>query len=372
MGLKCQQIIQAIEKYAPKYLAEDWDNVGLQIGHPAQEVAKVIVTLDVDMHVINQAVEQNVDMIVAHHPLLFKPLKSLRFDQPMGAMIAQLIRNKICLYIAHTNLDNAEAGVNAILAQVLGLDKVEILAPTHVEKLFKLVVFIPETHVDPVMQAVSDAGAGFIGNYSHCTFQTEGIGTFKPLDGAKPFLGEVGQIEKTPEVRLETILSERILAKVLKAMLKAHPYEEVAYDIIPLHNAGKASGLGCIGYLDEAVTLENFIGEVKKVLKLEGVQFGGELQQEVKKIALCGGSGASLINNAVFKGADVYVTGDIKYHEGQDCLRKGMAFVNPGHYATEAIIVPVLAKYLNEELNANKKAVDILVSKINTNPFSYL
>ena len=372
MSAKLQTVINWIEKFAPKYLAEEWDNVGLQIGDPTAGVTKIMLTLDVTLAVVAEAIENKVDLIVSHHPLIFKPLKSIRYDLPSGKIISKLIENKIALYAAHTNLDSVKGGINCVLAQKLGLDSIEVLNPSFEDKLCKLVVFVPIDYRDQVRAAMSEAGAGWIGNYSDCTFQLEGKGTFKARKGADPFIGEIGQLEVVDEVRIETILPNRLINKVIKAVTKAHPYEEVAYDLVPLLNEGTKTGLGRIGYLSEAITFEAFIAQVKVALNLPTVKIGGDLTAKVKKVAVCGGAGASLMGKAAFRGADVLVTGDIKYHEGQDILANGMKFIDAGHNQTEMIILPVLAKHLKEQITKDKTDVSLIFAKSNTDPFCYV
>lgn len=372
MAAKVQTIMNMVEQLAPKYIAEEGDNIGLQVGHPAAEVHKILVTLDIDSRVVDEAIREDVDMVVCHHPLIFKPLKNLRFDTPLGRNIAQLIGNSIAVYAAHTNLDSAKDGVNSLLAEKLGLEEVEVLAPSYTEKYCKITVFVPQGHEDQVRDAMAQAGAGWIGNYSHCTFQTAGTGTFKALEGANPFIGQVGELEKAEEFRLETIVPERIVGKVVKAMLKAHPYEEVAYDLYPLLNEGPSLGLGRIGKLPAPVTLGELALQVKATLCLSNVRLGGDLGGKVEKVALCGGSGAFLFHKAAFKGADVLLTGDVKYHDGQDILAQGMSFIDAGHNGTERIIVPVLAKYLREQATAAKLEVEIVESQVNTDPFQFV
>jgi len=370
MAVKCQRIIEIVERMAPRHLAEEWDNVGLQVGSPAQDINKVMVCLDVNLEVVREASEKGVDLIISHHPLIFKPLKAIREDNPQGQLLTELIRNRISVYAAHTNLDSADGGVNQVLAERLGLSDIKVLNPSKPETLCKLVVFIPEGHEDVVHQAMADAGAGWIGNYSHCSYQVQGVGTFKPLDGSNPFIGKTNQLEKVKEIRLETIFPHKISGRVVKAMLKVHPYEEVAYDLYPLLNEGSTLGLGRIGELSEPISFAAFVNRVKDLLGLEKVTVGGQFDRMIDKVAVCGGSGASLLNKAVFQGAKVMVTGDIKYHEGQEFLAQGLNFIDGGHYATEELVVPVLAAFIGEQAKANKLAIEILISKVNTNPFT--
>jgi dinuclear metal center YbgI/SA1388 family protein len=370
MSVKCQVVMEAMDALAPRQLAEDWDNVGLLVGSPAQDIKKIIVTLDVTEETLVLAIEQDADMIVAHHPLIFKAMKHLRTDLPLGNMLARLIKNNIAVYAAHTNLDIAEGGVNDTLAAVLGLKESAVLSTTSTEKLVKLAVYIPETHAEAVREAITNAGAGHIGSYSHCTFQSTGLGKFMPLEGTQPFIGEIGRLETAHEVRLETIMPEKISRRVIRAMLKAHPYEEAAYDIYQLQNTGKTFGLGRIGKLPTAMSLADFALTVKEGLQLKTVNVVGNPDKSIRKVAVCGGAGTSLISKAAFAGADVLVTGDVGYHDGQAALSAGIAVIDGGHFATERVVVPRVAEYLKKYVQENKWDVEVIEDTLSTNVFS--
>lgn len=374
MPVKCQQIISWIEELAPKDLAEEWDNVGLQLGSPTAGAAKVLVTLDINEQVVEEAISLGVKFIICHHPLIFQPLKNLRSDLPQGKVISKLIGAGINVYAAHTNWDCAQAGVSRILADRLGLINGEVLKVTKAEKLFKIVVFVPRGHEDKVRAGLSKGGAGFIGNYSNCTFQVDGTGTFKPEDGTNPYIGEQGQLEKVAEYRLETIVPEKKLRSAINAMIKAHPYEEVAYDVIPLENQGALFGLGILGQLLSESTLAELVEKTKNVLGQKTVKAVGSMDMQVKKVAVCGGSGGDLINIAQFKGADVLITGDVGYHQAQSAEAVGLAIIDAGHYATEAISMETLLQYLQGKAIAEKKdgEVKFILSKINTEPWQYI
>ncbi|MEG6521255.1 Nif3-like dinuclear metal center hexameric protein [Desulfotomaculum sp. 1211_IL3151] len=367
-----KDIVSIIENIAPGHLAEEWDNSGWQVGDPRAEVSKVLLALDVDAVVVQEAVEKEVDLIISHHPLFMKGIKSIRLDQPRGAMISQLITNNIGVYAAHTNLDSAAGGVNQQLARQLGLQNIEILHPAKGEKYYKLVVFVPIQEITAVHQAISQAGAGWIGNYSDCTFGVRGTGTFRPLTGSNPFIGEQGQLEQVEEIRLETIVANSKVKKVVKSMLQAHPYEEVAYDLYPLENQPTTVGLGRMGQLMEAKVFADFIITVKEALGLASVKVGGSLWQNVNKVAVCGGSGAELWPLAAAKGAEVYITGDIKYHTAQDMLAAGLSFIDAGHFATEHIILPELQKKLVQVTGEKNLAVEVMLTKRQSDPFMVL
>ena len=369
MSVKCQVIINAMERLAPKYLAEEWDNVGLLMGDPAQTVTKMLITLDITKEVARQAIHDGIDMIITHHPLLFKAINNIRTDLPQGQLLASLLKANIAVYAAHTNLDIASGGVNDVLSLKLDLQDTEPLAVSYTEKLCKLVVFVPRTHMEVVRKAITEAGAGHLGNYSHCTFSTTGTGSFLPLDAAQPYIGSHGIVEYVEEARIETIMPEKISRRVIRAMLKIHPYEEVAYDLYQLINSGDSLGLGRVGKLRAPIALAEFITQVKIILGIEYVRVTGPIDKIVKKVAVCGGSGAGFINKAAFAGADVFITGDVKYHEAQEALTAGIAVIDAGHFATEQPVVDALAEYLTDFGTKDKWAVDIRVDTVNKDVF---
>ncbi|MDF9409099.1 MAG: putative GTP cyclohydrolase 1 type 2 [Pelotomaculum sp. PtaB.Bin013] len=372
MSVKCRDIFNLIEKLAPTSIAEGWDNPGLQVGDPHAEIETVMLTLDINIDVVKEAKLKGAGLIISHHPLIFKPLKSLRLDQPSGKLVEYIIKNNITVYAAHTNLDVASGGVNSVLAEKLGLSETTVLEPAGREQYVKLVVFIPAGHVEDVHQAISGAGAGWIGNYSHCAFQTEGTGMFQPLAGTKPYIGEQGKLEQVKEVRLETIVPTNRLDAVIQAMLKTHPYEEVAYDLYSLENPGPAYGLGRVGGLACPVSFLEFAQAVKKALGLPAVRLGGEAESKVKKVAVCGGAGAKLWPAALRAGADTFVTGDINHHEAQDMLAAGLNFIDAGHHGSESVVLPALKEYLERQCISSGLNVKVTLSDINTNPFSFI
>lgn len=364
MSLTCQTIIDWLEQLAPRRLAEEWDNVGLLVGSPAQKVERVLVTLDVTDEVIDHAIQENVQMIVAHHPLIFRPMNRIRTDWAQGAMIEKLLIHHIAVYAAHTNLDIAEGGVNDVLAERIGLVEIEPLTVTSRQKLVKLVVFVPQEAAEDVRSAIAKAGAGYIGAYSDCAFLAEGTGVFMPQDGTDPYIGQEGRLERVSEVRIETIMPEEITSRVVRAMLRVHPYEEAAYDLYPLNNTGKEYGLGRIGELAEPMALSAVIDHIKTVLDVPVIKFTGAPEQTVRKIAVCGGSGSELIPRAKMRGADLLLTADVKYHDGQKAEENKIAVADAGHYYTEAVIVPVLGDYLRRKMETSKRKAEIITSEM--------
>jgi dinuclear metal center YbgI/SA1388 family protein len=363
------RIAAYMEELAPLHWAESWDNVGLQVGDPGRPVSRILVALEVTGGVVEEALQARADLLVVHHPAIFKPLKALRFDMPAGRRLERLIQGGIGLYAAHTNLDQAPGGTNDTLAALAGLQEFEVLMKAGEEQYVKLVVFVPRGHEDAVRTALAEAGAGHIGNYSHCTFQTPGTGTFLPLEGTNPFLGQRGKLEYADEYRLETILPESRVPAALKAMIAAHPYEEVAYDLYPLANPGRGRGHGRIGRLAQPVTLGALAGRLKEALGIANLTVVGGLGRTINTVAVGAGSGGMLIPHAARRGADVLITGDVKYHDAQDAVDSGLAVIDIGHYHSERIVVPPLVRHLRERLAADGRAVEVVEAQAGADPF---
>lgn len=370
MSVKVKDIMGVMESIAPKKLAEGWDNVGLAVGDPQREVKKILVALDVIDPVIAEAKAVGAQMIVTHHPmLLFKKIESITTQNGLGRRIYDLIENGIAAFSAHTNLDIAAGGTNDVLAELAGLENIELLEETWAQSFKKIVVYVPVGHEEAVREAMCAAGAGHIGAYSHCTFASEGKGTFLPLEGTNPFMGKQGQLEVVDELRLETIVPAEQAEAVVRAMLAAHPYEEAAYDIYPVEQKGKREGIGRIGELPEAMAFREFAAMLKEKLGLDAIRLVGDPEKMVKKVGLCTGAGVSFVSLAAAKGCDVYLTGDIKYHEAQDAIEKGIAVVDVTHYASEVLIVPVLQKKLREAAKENGWEIEVICSAVNGQTF---
>mgnify|MGYP005842021751 CR=1 FL=1 len=365
------EIIHIFEQFSPEDLALEGDKVGLQIGTLNKPIKNVMIALDVLEEVVDEAIESKVDLIIAHHPLIYRPLKNIVTDQPAGRIVEKCIKYNISIYAAHTNLDVASGGVNDLLAEALELKDTEVLVPTNEEQLKKLVVFVPEDHAADVREALGNVGTGHIGNYSHCTFSSSGTGMFMPEQDANPYIGEAGKLEIVSEVKIETFFPASLQRKVISAMLKAHPYEEVAYDIYSLDNQGEKNGLGRVGLLEKELSLEQFAEHVKRALNVTTVRVVGELSDKVKKVAVLGGDGNKYISQAKFKGADVYVTGDIYYHVAHDAMMLGLNIVDPGHNV-EKIMKQGVAKHLRQRFNEAKFDVQVFSSEINTDPFTFM
>lgn len=364
--IKCQTIAGILDELAPRSLAESWDNVGLLTGDGRKTVNRVMVCLDAPEWVIEEAIENKVDMIISHHPMIFSGIKRVNTDTAIGRKLIRLIKNDISLYCLHTNFDIVSGGLNDIFARELGFSQWTIIEETYREKLLKLVVYVPAGHEDSVADAICLAGAGYIGKYSNCTFRSRGTGTFEPQEGTKPFIGSVGSLERVEEFRVETIVPEKRLSKVIGAMLKVHPYEEAAYDIFETKNEGQVMGLGRIAELERETTLSTLAGNVKALLNAESIRYAGDSNRNIKKVALLNGSGSKFISSARFAGADVLITGDMQYHSILDALEMGLCVIDAGHYATEKIMMKYITDFLKNRFMELKVDIDVVESSSNT------
>lgn len=350
-----KKIASYLEELAPLSIAMPGDPVGLQLGSPDAEVSNILVALDPDFPALEEAAAKGADMVVTHHPLFYHQLSSINESRPEGALIAGAIRDRLNIYSAHTNLDIAPRGITCQLAETLGLqvENAEILEVTGSEHLLKLVVFVPVGHENNIRDALAAAGAGQIGNYSHCTFQVRGTGTFMPGEGTDPYIGSSGKLEKADELRIETILPATRRAGVVKALVEAHPYEEVAYDLYPLDLEGKAIGMGLIIEPEKALPMAQLIQLCKGRLNTELVRSWSNGKDSFRRIALCGGSGGSMIESAARKKADIFISGDFRYHDLKRAEAMGLALVDAGHDATEKPGIEFLGRYLEEKLRAD-------------------
>ncbi len=368
MPVTARQIFARLEKVFPTGLAEDWDNAGLQLGNPDKEVSKVLIGLDADPETVAVGIREKADLIITHHPLLFDAVKRFDFSQPWAGLIQRLVACDIIVYAMHTNLDAAPRGLNQYLAERLGWEDIVPWGTSRFEAMYKLVIYVPRDHVEDVRRAVCAVGAGHIGNYSDCSFRTAGTGTFKPLAGTRPYLGEIGELAEVDEFRLETVVPESRLQEALNSMRRSHPYEEIAYDLIRLSNRGQRLSPGRKGRLPHPVRLAEFARQVKDCLQLSAVCVVGELDAEVRRAAVVSGSGASFIKRAASDGIDVLVTGDVKYHDAREAQLLGLKLVDAGHYGTEKIAVELLAQVLEEESRNQHWNIDI-IKHLSGSPF---
>ena len=362
------EIIKEIESNFPLSSQESYDNCGLLFGQKSMIVENVLVCLDVTENVVKEAIQKNCQLIISHHPLIFSPFKRLSESIPEHRSLIWCIQENVAVYALHTNLDNSQHGVNAKIGQKLNVKHPRILQGSK-NTLKKLVVYVPNKaeYIDALDQALFEFGAGKIGNYEECHFRTEGIGTFKPIQGANPTIGTVHQREKVSEVKLEYLVSTHQISNCLKAMIKAHPYEEIAHEIFPMDNINPSEGAGMIGELEVPLTIEALLENVKNTFGCEMVRHTCKhLTEEISKIAWCGGSGAFLIDAAKSQGAQVFLTSDVKYH---DFFKAEGSFniVDIGHYENEQFTIDLIADFLKEKFT--KFAIHL--TEINTNPINY-
>ena len=355
-----KDIVAIVEQHYPPYLSASWDNCGLQVGSYHAAVTKIGVTLELEPEVIKQALNADLDLIITHHPLFFNGIKGINADTAWGQMIYQLISQNIAVYSAHTTLDAAPRGLNQHLAEMLGLQHIEPLFADLEEQLYKIVVYVPASHVKEVQQAMAAAGAGHIGNYSACTFRTPGIGTFRPEAGSQPYIGSAGVMQEVAEYRLETVVEKHGLTSVIVAMQTAHPYEEVAYDVFPLINRGRTYSMGRKGCLPQICTLDDLSGRVKQILACQRLKVVGNSQRQVERVALISGSGGSMLSRISPQLADVVITGDVKYHEAQEARLRGISIIDAGHQELEKHMIPLLAGLLKRECENRQLAIEVL------------
>jgi dinuclear metal center YbgI/SA1388 family protein len=359
-------IEKIVEQWAPKWSVWDGDNVGLQVGDRRKRVKQVLVALDATRRVITEAINKKVDLIVTHHPLLYRPLSSVTTSDEVGRLVLTLAQHGIALYSAHTNLDCAFGGVSFALGASLGLQDMKFLSPRESSDV-KIVVFVPPAHTDRVASAMMSAGGGTIGRYDACSFRSSGTGTFYAGTAANPSVGSRGTLEHIEEVRLEMVAPMALSEDVVAAIRKVHPYEEVAYDIYPVRNHSANFGMGVIGQLKRTISLRTFLLLVKRSLNTKGLRFRGDLGQNVRSIAVCGGSGSHLLETAIRAQADAFVTADVKYHTFQAAAGR-IALVDAGHWETERPILEPLASRVSDAAHQAHAKIEVHISNAATNP----
>jgi len=360
-----QQVISVLEKSAPVMLQENYDNAGLLTGNPAWECTGVIVALDAIEAVIQEAIDNNCNLVMAHHPIIFSELKKLTGKNYVERTIIRAIKNDIAIYAIHTNLDNVLWGVNGKIADKFGLVNRQVLQPKN-NLLKKLVVFVPVTHAEKLKEAIFSAGAGQIGNYSECSFNSAGQGTFKGGQGTNPFIGKPGERFTADEIKVEVIYFDWLEQPILKAMQLAHPYEEIAYDIIAIENQHQQLGSGLIGDLPKPISETECLGLIKQQFNLSGIRHTAFTGKMVQRIAVCGGAGSFLIGSAIAAGAQIYITADVKYHEFFDA-DGNLLIADIGHYESEQFTIDLLIDILKE----NFTTFAVLKTGIKTNPVQY-
>lgn len=363
-------IVGLINRISPPCLAEDWDNVGLQVGDPGAPVRRIMVCLDVERGAVEEAVRRGADLIVCHHPLIFHPLKRITPGDTAGDIVFRAIQANIAIVAAHTNLDRSVDGLNDWLAAQLGLAAVTPLERPRNDGYYKLVVYVPNGHENAVMEAMFAAGAGHIGAYDRCSFRTSGTGTFRGDTGTDPFIGTPGIHEEAEELRLETVIPIQLRDRIITRMIKAHPYEEVAYDLIPLANPVQGPGLGRIGVLGKKLALDVFAHQVKTALDVAAVRIVGNADQLIGKVAVCGGGGMVTYADALRLGADCLVTGDIKFHEAQRARADGVALIDAGHFGTEKIMITKMAERLTSLITEQRLGLEVITMTAERDPFT--
>ncbi len=357
--------VNVLADIAPFSLQESYDNSGIQIGSPEQKVSQGLVCLDVTPAIVREAAEKKCDLIVCHHPLIFKGVTSITGKNDTELIIMEAIRKGLAIVAIHTNLDKTHHGVNHKLGEQLALQDMRILQP-EAGLLKKLVTFCPTAKAEQVRAALFEAGAGVIGNYDCCSFNSEGRGSFRAGDGSNPFTGAINELHYEQEVRIETIFPVYLQANVLKALHLNHPYEEVAYDIYPLDNVFDKVGSGMIGHLQEPMPSPDFLAHVKKVLGIPFVRHSAFIHPEIKSVAICGGSGSFLLKEAINAGAQAFVTADVKYHQFFEAEKK-LLLVDAGHYETEQHTKYLLHKMVKKKI----PNFALLISDVTTNPVNY-
>lgn len=364
--MKIKEIVNALEIFAPLPLQDGFDNAGLQIGLTDAEATGALLCLDVTEAVVDEAITLGYNLIVSHHPLIFKGYKSITGRDYVERCILKAIKNDIVIFSMHTNLDNAPQGVNFKIAEIIGLKNLRILEPK-ANQLLKLVTFVPEAQADEVRNALFAAGCGCIGNYDSCSYNLEGKGTFRAQPGTHPFCGEIGELHTEHEVRIETVLPAYLQGKVQKALVEAHPYEEPAYDFYPLQNEWAQAGSGLVGELEEPETETDFLRRVKKLFEVGCVKHSRMTGRLIQKVALCGGAGAFLLPKAVGAHADVFLTGEVKYHD-YFSYENDILIAEIGHYESEQYTKDLLYSIIREKF----PTLDVQLTRVNTNPIKYL
>jgi len=364
--MKANELIKTIEQLAPLQYAEDFDNVGLLVGNPEDEVSGVLITHDTTEEVIDEAIAKGTNFILSFHPIIFKGLKKITGKNYVERVVMKALKNDILIYAIHTALDNQHMGVSGILATKLGLKNQKILVP-QAHTLKQLVTYAPIAEAEKIRTVLFEAGAGKIGNYEECSFNVEGIGTFKPIEGADPYIGKIGKRQEEPEERISVIFPTHLENKILAKLMAHHPYEEVAYEIFQLENQNQEIGLGIIGEIENPMNELDFLYFLKEKLDLSCIRHSNLRGEKIRKVAVLGGSGAFAIQNAKSSGADIYITSDIKYHEFYQG-EKQMIIADVGHFESEQYT----KLFLYEQLTKKIRNFAVVLSETNTNPINYL
>jgi dinuclear metal center YbgI/SA1388 family protein len=363
--MQISAILNFLETVAPAALQESYDNVGLITGSDQWQCSGVLVTLDATEEVIDDAIKNNCNLVVAHHPIIFSGLKKVTGKNYVEKTVIKAIKNDVAIFAIHTNLDNIAGGVNGKIASLLELSGTKVLSGK-TNALKKIFTFVPTSHTDSVRNAIFKAGGGNIGKYSECSFNMEGAGTFKPGAGTHPYVGEIGKQQRENETKIEVIFPSWMESHIVKAMMASHPYEEVAFDIIPVDNVHQAIGSGLVGELEEPMSEPGFMSRLKSIFQLKVIRHSSLLDKPIKKVAVCGGAGSFLISKAIAIGADALVTADFKYHEFFDANGSIVLF-DVGHFESEQFTTDLLYDLLTQKF----PNFAVLKTGVRTNPINY-
>lgn len=364
--MKVKDFTNYLEQLAPLTYQEEYDNSGLIIGDFNMEVKGVLITLDCNDKVLDEAINNKCNLVITHHPIIFKGLKKINNDSLTDKLVIKAIKNNVAIYSIHTNLDNIVNGVNSEIAKRLKLKNCRVLSSKN-ECLRKLVFYCPKENTTDLIEKLCSVGAGAIGNYNNCSFKSSGVGTFKPLENSNPNKGVKGKLYSSKEDRVELVFLKDKQNKIIQTLKENHPYEEIAYQIYILDNKIRSIGSGLVGELDEPVDSILFLKQLKKIMNLELIRHTHVNKDVIKKIALCGGSGSFLIDKAIYSNADIFITSDIKYHQFFDIDNK-IILADIGHYESEQFTKNLVYDYLTKKFTK----FAILLSKVNTNPINYL
>ena len=364
--MQVKQITQYLESIAPLAFQESYDNAGLIIGRSEDEVSGILISLDITEEIVDEAISKHLNLIVSHHPIIFSGIKKLNGKNYIERCVAKAIKNDIAIYASHTNLDSVFGGVNSKICEKLELQNCRILSPG-TDLLKKLTTFVPVAQAEKVRKALFDAGAGSIGNYDSCSYNVNGTGTFRGNDQSHPFAGKKNQLQLEEETRMETIFPKHLQSKIIQALLNAHPYEEVAYDIYPLDNEYTQAGIGMIGELAEPMEELRFLGQLKEIFNCKVIKHTQLSGRPISRVAVCGGSGSGYLKQAMAQKADIFISGDFKYHQFFDAEQQ-IIIADIGHYESEQFTKEVFYELLTK--NFPKFAIHL--SALSTNPVSYL
>ncbi|HRG37532.1 MAG TPA: Nif3-like dinuclear metal center hexameric protein [Bacteroidia bacterium] len=364
--MKLKEITNYLESFAPLSYQESYDNAGLICGDENMEISAALICLDSTEAVIDEAIAGGFNLVIAHHPIVFSGIKKLNGKNYIERVLLKAIKNDIAIYAAHTNLDNVRNGVNAKICEKLDLIECQLLVPQK-SVLKRLITYVPKENAEELRIALFNAGGGMVGNYNECSFNTTGTGTFKALDGANPYIGTVGKRFEGEEIKVEMVYPQYAESKIVTALLKAHPYEEVAYDLIALSNSSSLVGAGMVGELATEMDEMAFLRELKSKMKVETIRYTALKGKKVKKVAVCGGSGSFLLHSAIAHQADVFITADFKYHQFFDAEGR-IIIADIGHYESEQFTMELFYEILKKKFST----FALQLTKINTNPIKYL